>query len=166
MKLSNKLKELDENELVYIGARSAFVFIGYPQEFILKEKELNKKWKRYFEKAKNLATITYANCLSSPPDKETKITRREFDLNLRRPVDRIVPYEVLEKEWKEKCNALKVSKETATKRFEKFKSFKDRDVIECYRSIDGTATKIIIRGYESAPYWLHKEYLNADKKGH
>ena len=162
MKLINKLKTLEQDEIVSIGSRSAFFFIGYPNEFIENEDKFNTYWNNLFKRGMESAITAYENCIAAPPDPNKEVTRREIDPKTRHMADMVIPYDVLYKEWQNKCDVLKTSKETAIKKFDKFKPFNMRDVKESYKSIDGKANVVIIRGYEVAPYWFKHEY-DADK---
>ena len=42
MKLVDRVKQLNKDELIYIGSKSAYFFIGYPDEFLQREKELTQ----------------------------------------------------------------------------------------------------------------------------
>ena len=165
MKLKRKLEELSPDEIVCIGSRSAFFFIGYPKEFIENEEKFNERWRKTFEKNLESAKTSYESCLKNPPSPDSEVKRRERDEKLNRMVDMVVPYEVLLKEWESKLNQLQESIATAQKKLDKFTPFLTRDVKESYRKIDNDGTVIIIRGYEVAPYWFKKEFDLSKRKG-
>ena len=165
MQLKTKLLQLNQNEPVSIGAQSGFFFIGYPKEFLEQEEEINKQWQTFFAQCLNSATAAYENCLAAPPEPNKEVKRRQVDFAINRMTDAVIPYEVLYKEWEEKCAALQVSKFKALKRYDKFKPFGKRDVKECYRNLDNNANIVIIRGYESGRYWTKQEYDRDKQKG-
>ena len=165
MKLKKKLEELNQDEIVCIGSRSAFFFIGYPKDFLEHEEEFTEHWRNSFVRNLESANNAYENCMNNPPKPETEVKRRERDENLNRMVDMLVPHEVLMKEWEDKCNQLLESKNTAQKKLDKFTPFIARDIKECYSKIDNDGTVIIVRGNEVAPFWFKKEFDLARRKG-
>lgn len=158
MKLKTQLLQLNSEEDVCIGSRSAFFFIGKPQVFLDNEHIFNDKWYKTFVNSVRTATIAYNNLLASPPDKEAKVTRKEHDFKTGKTMEVVVPFEDVVKDYNDKLNQLQDNIKSSNKRIEKFKPLSERTVRECYRSIDNDKTIILVKGDEMANFWLKKEF--------
>jgi len=167
MQLKTKLTELvkaGNNKIVSIGSQSGFFFIGYPQEFLEQEEEYNKRWELAFKQSVAAATTAYNNCVKSPPDPDREIKRKERDPKTNRMTDMVVPIEILEKEWKQKCDNLEIAMQRANMKVNKFKPFGKREVKECYPGLNDDKEVIIIKGYEVGRYWMKSEFDKDTRK--
>lgn len=163
MKLIDLINKLNGDELVFIGSKSAFFFIGYPKDFIAEEEKLNKEW---FETYTNGITRTekyIEKHLAEEPhegDMERVKNFKTGKVELK-PID----YNVLYKKWKDKLQTY-INTCTAYKRnADTFKNFSQRNVLESYRNIDNNATIINVEGYEVARFWFYPEYVHFRNSG-
>lgn len=148
MKLKDKIKELDPNELVCISSKSAYFFIGYPNDFFRQLDSLNKKWKLSYERS--IETM----------EKKVRIARDEYNkMSVQNDgtLDRS-----LKKANKAVSDAI-INLERAKERNERFKPFEERRVTEVYRSLYNDKTIVHVTGDEHGPYWVYSEVL---KKKH
>jgi len=150
MKLKDKIKELDPNELVCISAKSAYFFIGYPDDFFKQLDMLNKKWKQ--------------SCENSIKAMETKlrVAREEYNKMSVQCGNDAVFKKTLDKANKRISDAV-INLEKAKERNERFKPFEDRRVTEVYRSLYNDKTIVHVTGDEHGPFWVYNEVL---KKKH
>ena len=159
MRLQSALNELNNEELVYIGSKSAFFFIGHPQEFIEQAEDISAMWIRKCEKAKDKA---YNNLIAHEevkPKVGVNGVKQIYNVTTRKKENVPVPYEELYKKWQQREASLKKTLENAEMAFEKFKPFLERVVKDSYKRIDGTGTVVIIRGSEVGNFWTYQEYL-------
>ena len=150
MKLKDKIKELDPNELVCISAKSAYFFIGYPDDFFKQLDHLNKKWKASCENS--IATM----------EKKLRIANEEYN----KMCVQVGNDKTFEKSLKKANKAVSdavINLERAKERNERFKPFENRRVTEVYRSLYNDKTIIHVTGDEHGPYWVYSEVL---KKKH
>ena len=159
MRLKSALKELNQDELVYIGSKSAFFFVGYPQDFINKADDISALWLKKYEKAKNNAYKALITHEEQKPPVGVDGFKQIYNVSKRRKENIPVSYEVLLDQWNKKHKSLQTTYETTCVSLEKFKPFIERTVKEEYRRIDNTGTVIIIRGNEAGAFWTYNEYL-------
>lgn len=155
MILETKLEQLNNDELIYIGSKSAFFFIGTVKEFKERYYSIQMQWKNKFQAAVQSAeNKVNAHMEKKPIEGLDKVdhVRNYFTGKLETIV---TPYEKLKKDWDVHYINLNRSYETSKKNLEKFKPFMKRTVIESYHRIDPQdGTVIIIKGREVGNYWF------------
>lgn len=167
MQLKTKLTELsktDNSKIVSIGSQSGFFFIGHPKDFLEQEEEYNQRWKLAFEQSVAAATTAYNNCVKSPPDPDREVKRKERDPHTNRMTDMVIPIEILEKEWKQKCESLEIAMKRADMKVKRFKPFGKREIKECYPGLNNDKEVIIIQGHEVGRYWMKSEFDRDTRK--
>ena len=158
MKLGELLGKLNSEEIVFIGSRSAFFFIGLPEEFKSVQKELNKNWHKNFSKTVSRFEQIKVNWEKQKPKAYQVVKRKVMDVFTNKTVEKIVPYEERLATWntryQEICDGLDQYKVVV----DNWTDFENREVKRCYRNIDNNATVIIVDGYEVARFWFKSEY--------
>ena len=163
MNLNDRLQEFNNDELVYIGSRSAFFFIGTSKEFYEQEYRLNRKWKqKYVDSLRNAETKLTMH-IEKKPEEGKDLIQTYKDLFTHKTTTIVTPYDKLLKDWEKRKAELERQKEKASKSIDKFKSFRDRKVIESYHRIDpNDGTVIIIKGNEVGGYWVLSDTKKAE----
>lgn len=159
MRLKSALEKLNKDELVYIGSKSAFFFIGYPQDFINQCDEISTMWFKKYERAKNNAYKALTAHETAKPPVGANGFKQIYNVSKRMKENISVPYEVLLDQWSKRHKSLQTTYNTTCASLEKFKPFMERVVKEEYKRIDNTGTVIVIRGNESGMFWTYNEYL-------
>lgn len=158
MKLADKVKVLNPNELVYIGSNSAFFFIGKPQEFLAEVENLNDEWTDKFLKSlKNAENALKLHITQKPKEDAEPVVNKVW-------VDGCSVMKTLEygdqfEKWERKKAHLKSTIDSRMEILDNFTDFSTREVIRCYRNMDNTATIVIVDGDETARFWFYEEYL-------
>lgn len=157
MKLINRVQELNKDELVYIGSKSAYFFIGYPKDFIENESELSKQWLQRF-------TNSYAKVLEkfdTHQDMKPKIGKSAIqkivNIKTHKTEEVEIPYDKLNDVWTKKNNDLMKSIQSLQKTISKFVPIGDRNVKEEYRRMDNTGTVLIVSGKEVGSMWFYSD---------
>ena len=102
MKLIDEVKKLNQDELVYIGAKSAFIFVGTPKEFLKYHEELTMIWYKKLQQYKRNAENNIKNHEKVKPEEGKSVTQRIQNIRTRKIEDVIIPYETLIKQWNKK----------------------------------------------------------------
>ena len=157
MTLEEMLNNLNQNEDVYIGSKSAFIFMDTPEVFFNMRVEINDLWRRKFQSTVEKSTMTLENIKSNPP-KEDDTSLREVWIAGHKSIKNF-SYEDLLDEWKTRIERIEANLNNSKKQLEEFIPFEQREVIMSYRNIDNTATIIIIPGYESGKFWMKSEWI-------
>lgn len=163
MKLIDKVKELNQDELVYIGSKSAFIFIGTPTEFLEQHEELSLRiFKRFKVFKKNTENaIKYHE--KSKPNPNTVVKQKIQDIKTRRIKEVDVPYDSLLKKWEERRDNLIKTYNATENNIGRFVPLERRIVKEQYPRIDNpNSTVLIITGNEVGISWTKKDY---DERG-
>lgn len=164
MKLFEQLKLLNQEEDVFISSKSAFFFIGTPDEFEKMAPELDMQWyKTYFERITGAETKRN-NHLKLKPSENMKPVVKKFYEN-GESVEKILDYTYFLESWQSKLSDCEKQIEHAKDLFYKFKPFRNREVIEVYRNIDNNATIVHVEGEETARFWFKSEWERFRKTG-
>lgn len=143
MKLTEFLKNADKDEYIYLGAMSAFLWIGKPAEIIAKLPELDEEYTEIIKDSikRNAWKIRETEGFISKND-DPYVERR------------------LLKEL-ERLNKRKIK---LAERLEKRIPFGDREVRDVYRRrlVEPVGTCVIIKGREFGYYWTLDEVLNGE----
>lgn len=164
MRLRSALKELNNDELVYIGSKSAFFFVGHPQEFLEQADEISNAWHMKFLHFEQNAQKALENHQFIKPRNGKNAIRKIYNVSTRKNEDIVVSYKDLMKEWERRYKSLQKTYDNVKHTVENFKPFLDRTVKDQYRRIDESGTIIIIRGQEVGQCWTHKDYLTKGKQ--
>ncbi len=165
MTLEKAVKQFKDDTL-YIGSKSAFFFIGTNKEFEKEVKELSKYWK---EKHKDtLANSKYVLQLhmKNKPKPGDKQYKKLTDFTHGGTYTKVIEYEELLKIWEAKKLALEKTIERNKNILKTFTSFDKRELLHCYRRIDGDGLVLVVEGYEIAKFWFKSEwdrYKRGDK---
>lgn len=163
MKLKTKIKTLNPKELIYIGSKSSYFFIGYPDDFETEIVELNVKHLNTFLTTLKNTENRYSTLLQNKPDKNQHATIKVWENG--KSIDKEVDYDYLIKKWYDNIRQLKETIAKYKKLVTTFKDFRERDVLECYRNIDNTGTIIIVSGQECGRFWTYDEVLKVKNGG-
>ena len=143
MKLTEFLKTVDNDEYIYLGAMSAFLWIGKPAEIIAKLPELDEEYTEIIKDSikRNAWKIRETEGFISKND-DPYVERR------------------LLKEL-ERLNKRKIK---LAERLEKRIPFGEREVRDVYRRrlVEPVGTCVIIKGREFGYYWTLDEVLNGE----
>jgi len=164
MRLIDKVEKLNEEELIYIGSKSAFFFIGYPKDFIALNDKLNDSWKARFKHSVEVADKKTDWVYRGKPKEGTTEQRKAHNFETGKPFIREVTYEELLGEWEERFKAQSKYAEEARQKFDTFKQFEEREIVDCYRTLDNKGTILIVTGEEASNFWFYSEWLRASKK--
>ena len=157
MKLVDRVKQLNKDELIYIGSKSAYFFIGYPDEFLQREKELTKEWFNKFSDAYDRASRALEIHEEKKPKEGETQKQRVQNLRTRQIEDRVISYEELYNNWLSRKKSLEKTLKSTSKYMDRFKPFSQRTIKEEYKRIqlgENSGNVIIIKGYEVGNYWL------------
>jgi len=159
MKLMDAVKQLNNDELIYIGSKSAFVFIGTPEEFINTHEELSMKWYERLLRYQKNAENAIANHEKSKPKDGESVTKKIQNIRTRKIEDVVISYDTLIKQWDKKRLSLIKTYSTSSKMVEKFVPFDKRTVKEKYPRISNPlSTVFIVTGNEAGNCWTKQEY--------
>lgn len=158
MKLKEQIAKLNPEELVYIGSRSAFFFIGTPKEFMLECDKLSNMWLKSFNTTLSRSKTAIANFEKSVPDASAIVKKKMTDTQLHRTIEVEVSYAERLKYWADKLITLRENMAHVQEIVDTFTPFTERDVKEIYKNIDRDASIIIVDGYETARFWFKHEY--------
>ena len=158
MKLLERVKQLNKNELVCIGSKSAFFFIGYPDEFIKQEQYLTEVWQKKLDCYLKVSMRAVENHEKEKPDQNKVVYQKKQDIFTGKIYNKQIDYDKLLKDWQKRHESLKKTVKFNQKACSSFKPFADRKVLEEYRSCHNKDNIIICSGQESGNYWLHSEY--------
>ncbi len=164
MTLEKKLGQLNNDELIYIGSKSAFFFIGSVDEFRDRHYSVQMEWKKKLQANLESANNKIEIHMKKKPE-EGKDEVKEFKNFLTGKMEEVrTSYEELYKDWEAHLNNLIKYREACKNHLAKFKPFMKRQVKESYHRIDpDDGTVIIIRGGEVGNYWflsdVKKKYI-------
>lgn len=161
MKLKTKIKDLDKKELVYIGSKSGFIFIGYPEDFEKEVDELNTKHLKNFKTTLYNVGSRYNTLYNNKPNEGKHEIIKVWSNG--RCVEKEVDYAFLIKRWKDKLNQLEETKSRYEEMVDTFRDFRERDVLDCYRNIDNNGTILIVSGNECGRFWFYSDVLKSKK---
>lgn len=164
MRLKSALEKLNNDELVYIGSKSAFFFVGHPQEFLEQAEEISNLWYEKLLHSEHNAQRNLENHSFIKPKEGKDGIKNIYNVSKRKHENVVIPYADLIREWNRKHKALQNSLDNLHTAIENFKPFLDRVVKEETRRIDESGTIIIIRGQEVGQCWTHKDYLTKGKQ--
>lgn len=137
MTLRELLNVLDPDETVFIGARTNYIFVGKPKEFL---KDAESYDEDYLKQLRKLISNRIDELNSVESDTKLPPEQREYMINsLNRRIER----------WR---RAMK-------NRI----PFLDRPIIDQYEKTYEEGLAIIIKGTETGDYWTQDEFEN--KKG-
>ena len=143
MKLTEFLKNADKDEYIYLGAMSAFLWIGKPAEIIAKLPELDEEYTEIIKDSikRNAWKIQETEGFISKNDD---------------------PY--VERRLLKELERLNKRKSKLAERLEKRIPFGDREVRDVYRRrlVEPVGTCVIIKGREFGYYWTLDEVLNGE----
>ena len=164
MKLKDKLTTLNPKEDVYIGSKSAYFFIGTPEEFTKTQAELYIHWHRVYEdRLRNAkAKLELHKTLKPKPSKEpvTKLVWEHGE-----SVRKELTYDEVLKSWEKKHTEIEKQIEHAQELLDGYKYFGSREIRHIYRNLHNDATIIIVEGEESARFWFKSEWERYQKTG-
>lgn len=143
MKLTEFLKNADKDEYIYLGAMSAFLWIGKPAEIIAKLPELDEDYTEQIRES----------------IKRNAWKIREIEGFINKNDD---PY--VERRLIKELERLNKRKIKLAERLEKRIPFGDREVRDVYRRrlVEPVGTCVIIKGREFGYYWTLDEVLNGE----
>lgn len=143
MKLTEFLKNADKDEYIYLGAMSAFLWIGKPAEIIAKLPELDEEYTKIIKDS----------------IKRNALKIRETEGFISKNDDPYVERRLLKE--LERLNKRKIK---LAERLEKRIPFGDREVRDVYRRrlVELVGTCVIIKGREFGDYWTLDEVLNGE----
>lgn len=143
MKLTEFLKNADKDEYIYLGAMSAFLWIGKPAEIIAKLPELDEDYTEQIRES----------------IKRNAWKIREIEGFINKNDDPYVERRLLKE--RERLNKRKIK---LAERLEKRIPFGDREVRDVYRRrlVEPVGTCVIIKGREFGYYWTLDEVLNGE----
>ena len=143
MKLTEFLKTVDNDEYIYLGAMSAFLWIGKPAEIIAKLPELDEDYTEQIRES----------------IKRNAWKIREIEGFINKNDD---PY--VERRLIKELERLNKRKTKLAERLEKRIPFGDREVRDVYRRrlVEPVGTCVIIKGREFGYYWTLDEVLNGE----
>lgn len=164
MNLIEQIKILNNDEDVYIGSKSAFFFIGKPEEFI---RDIDSLDKQLYDMAVRRVSSSKARITThknSKPKKDKKEVRRVW-VDCKRVV-KVLEYEDLLKLWENRLKILENTLKNNIKLVENYKHLNKRKVKDVYRNIDNNANIVIVEGEEASRFWFKSEwerYKNGEK---
>ena len=158
MKLLERVQQLNKNELVCIGSKSAFFFIGYPDDFLKQEEYLSNIWEKKLQSYLKVSIKNVEHHLKDKPNPDSVSFRKMQDIYTGKLYNKQIDYEELLADWDKKHKSLEKTVAYNQKSCDKFKRFAERKVLEEYKSCNGRDNIIICSGNESGTYWLYKEY--------
>lgn len=143
MKLTEFLKTVDNDEYIYLGAMSAFLWIGKPAEIIAKLPELDEDYTEQIRES----------------IKRNAWKIREIEGFINKNDD---PY--VERRLIKELERLNKRKTKLAERLEKRIPFGEREVRDVYRRrlVEPVGTCVIIKGREFGYYWTLDEVLNGE----
>lgn len=143
MKLTEFLKTVDNDEYIYLGAMSAFLWIGKPAEIIAKLPELDEDYTEQIRES----------------IKRNAWKIREIEGFINKNDDPYVERRLLKE--LERLNKRKIK---LAERLEKRIPFGDREVRDVYRRrlVEPVGTCVIIKGREFGYYWTLDEVLDGE----
>lgn len=155
MTLNDLLLQLNPDEDVYIGSKSAFFFMDKPSVFFEKQEKMNDKFRKRFKRTMQNSKTKYNLYKTQEPRKGVGTKRRiwtEFGFK-----DIVIPYEKLYADWSEKMKELEVNLKRSVNNYETYKPLLERTVKRHYMNIGRTARIVIVEGEEAARFWLKSE---------
>ena len=151
MKLAEFLKNVDKDEYIYLGASSAFLWIGKPDEVIEKLPELDADYTNRIKVSitKNADKI---RCLGAEIERA-----KEMLAHLKDAPELEKTIAGLEREFKK---ALK-RKDKLADRLAKRTPFGEREVRDVYRRqiVEPMGTVVLVKGREYGDYWTLEEVV-------
>lgn len=138
MTLNDFLSDISDDTVVYIGAEHSFLFCGTVSEFYEDIELLNTHWKHILLGRAERAEAWYIYTLE---EKEQLIA----DDERMKQQDFII----------EKALA---HLKGCRSRYENFKPFQEREVLDSYQKTYEEGTAILIKGGEAGLFWLRSEY--------
>lgn len=160
MKLNKKIRNMEEDEKIYVGPGSAFFYIGPARNFFKDIDEINNAQIKKLKKNLRSVTNQVKKHLETKPSADEKYVERYWDFDENVFKERVVPYEKLYAEWEKKYIKLSGTLERDKDLVDNFTNFETREVKEVYKNIDNNATIIIIEGKEQGRFWLENEYCH------
>ena len=158
MTLRQKLEQLNNDELIYIGSKSAFFFIGTVSEFKEKCNELQAAWENKFQANFDSSERRIKLHLEKKPKEGTEVKKVFKNFATGKHEGTSVPYEQLLAQWQRHLDGLEKYRVLSIKQLERFKPFMGRKVIESYHRIDpDDGVCIIIKGFEVGSYWFYED---------
>ena len=145
---------MNNDELVYIGSRSAFFFIGYPDEFINRVDGINQEIFNDLSRKHRNATNAIKNHEDTKPEEGQDKVVRNVNTFTKKVEEQVIPYSILISAWKKRKDHLEKNLSVLNKAVEKYVPIKDRKVKETYRRIPDAkksqeiGTIVIVQGYE------------------
>ena len=172
MNLLEAVKKLNNDELVYIGSRSAFFFIGYPDEFISRCDAISREVFSELEDRKTNATNKLRWHMNAKPEEgKDKVIKTPNPFG--KDKEEVIPYETLKKSWDKRKEVLDNTLAQVNKSIERYVPLRDRKIKEQYRRIEDAkrpqekGTIIIIHGYEVGRLWFYddrfKKHIEEDE---
>lgn len=162
--LKRFLEKLDNERDVYIGSKSAFIFMDKPHTFLENVDKYNKECLERFASTVTKSEATLANLKANKP-KKGATQRREVWQNGCKVV-KILTYEELLQEWELKVYRMTQNLKNSKAQLKNFISLEEREISQAYKSIDGNAIIVLVPGNECGRFWLKSEwerYKNGDK---
>lgn len=155
MTLEEKLEQLNNDELIYIGSKSAFFFIGTVKDFKDNHKKLQSDWKKKFDNNLVASERRIKFHMAKKPAIDQKVVKMFRDLATGKIEEAVTPYDKLYEDWKSHLDGLERYRTISQKQVDKFKPFMKRKVVESYHRLDREdGVVIIIKGYESGAFWM------------
>ena len=159
MTLFEQLDALNPNEDVFIGSKSAFFFIGKPEEFENAVYDLDKQWYANFKTRIKSAQNKIASHKATKPKEDMKpVVKKMWDADAGKNAEVELKYEYFYTLWHKKLEEYQRQVAHAKEMFVRFKPFSGREVKEVYRNIADDATIVIVEGDEAARFWFKSEY--------
>lgn len=155
MTLQQALKQFNSEEILYIGSKSAFFFIGTMNQLNEEIHSLNNEWEQYYKDSltANQKQLNYS--LTNPPKPNTVIKKKVWIDG--RHIEKEYSYEEQVQMYNEKIKSEKASVNTSEKYLKAWKPFENREVLHVYRTINKDGLIINVKGYESGDFWMRTE---------
>lgn len=155
MTLQKALRQFNSEEVLHIGSKSAFFFIGTMNQLNDEIEELNKDWETHYRETLKSSKITLNNMLNNPPKPDVVVKKMVWKDG--RHFEKTFSYEEQVDIYNAKIATCKSSIETAEKQYKAWKPFEEREVLHVYRTINKDGLIIILKGYESGDLWFKEE---------
>lgn len=155
MTLQQALRQFNSEEVLYIGSKSAYFFIGTMNQLNEEIDKLNLEWEKYYKDSLESYKHRVDFLLAHPPKPNTIIKKKVWIDG--RHIEQEYNYEEQLKMYNERLKSDKSSIKTAEIYLKAWKPFEEREVSHVYRTLNKDGLIIIVKGYECGDYWMYSE---------
>lgn len=155
MKLKELLKTIPDDDWLYIGAASSFVFIGQKHEAKKKLREAEKYYFNAYTKYKQDADTRIKNYPQIMEKKQAQLAAAKKNGDAKEIGK--CEYEISKAEGLYK-KAIEMSKKFGDI-LNNYKKFTEREVLDTYKrkGVEPLGTIVVVEGPEAGRYWLYSE---------